>query len=92
MALLYDRRRVKAFRRAIELTVRPGDVVADLGAGLGILSLFAAEDAKKVYAVEWSPEVAEAGAAVARANTSNIEYVVADARTVTLPEPVDVVV
>lgn len=50
---LIDKKRVQAFKRAIFHSVKPGDIVVDLGTGSGILSLFAAKaGAKKIYAVE----------------------------------------
>jgi type I protein arginine methyltransferase len=53
---LLDNDRSQAFRKAIKNGVREGDIVADLGGGSGILSLFAAEaGAGQVYCVENDP-------------------------------------
>ncbi len=91
--LLDDRVRTTAFLHAIARTVRPGDVVADLGAGTGVLSFAARRaGARVVYAIERGPILAVAQA-VARANRQDrIVFVHGDAHTVELPEPVDVIV
>ena len=43
--MIRDRVRTEAFQRAIDSVVRPGDTVLDVGAGSGILSVFAARAA-----------------------------------------------
>lgn len=90
--LLSDTQRLEGLKKAIETTVEPGDVVADLGAGVGVLSCLAARTAEKVYAVEMDREVYEKGVNIAKEQGfDNIEYIRGDAREVELSEEVDVV-
>ena len=93
-SMICDRVRTDAFRNAIEAVVRPGDVVLDVGAGSGILSLFAARaGAARVYAVEQT-SIASLAEELAFANgVSEIVTVIqGDATEVELPERVDVIV
>lgn len=54
--LLHDRIRMDAYRAAIRSVVRPGNVVADLGTGTGVLAFEAlAAGAAHVHAVEVDP-------------------------------------
>lgn len=91
--LLDDDVRTKAFVRAVRRVVERGDVVADLGAGTGVLSIAARRaGAKKVYAIERGP-IARVGAALTRENgLSGIEWIEKWSRDVVLPEQVDVIV
>lgn len=90
--MLSDAPRIEAYHRGIHRTVRPGDVVVDLGTGTGVLALMASRaGARKVYAVEHSDFV-EVAEEIARLNgVTNIEFVRANSREFTPPEPVDVI-
>ena len=56
--MVFDARRNAAYVRALEKLVTPDTVVLDLGAGLGVLGLYAARlGAKKVYLVEPEPVI-----------------------------------
>jgi len=90
--LLSDEQRVSEIRSAIEATVESGDVVADLGAGAGILSYLASKEAEQVYSVEVDTEVYERGKELLRdQGVDNVEYIKGDAQNISLPEKVDVV-
>src|SRR3954447_8117949 len=94
-ACLKDTQRTLTLRDAIRRVVRPGDVVIDVGAGTGILSLFAAEaGAARVYAVEVDPLLATALRRSAALNelADRIAIVSGDARTEDLPADADVVI
>ncbi len=90
--MLSDAVRVQAYHRGIHRNVRPGDVVVDLGTGTGLLAFMASRaGAKKVYAVEHSDFI-EIAREIGRHNGfTNIEFVQANSREFTPPEPIDVV-
>jgi SAM-dependent methyltransferase len=93
-SMICDRVRTEAFQRAIDAVVRPGDVVLDVGAGSGILSVFAARaGAARVYAVERTT-VAVLARDLAAANgvADVIEVIQGDVADIEPPERVDVIV
>jgi len=92
--MLRDEVRNEAYRQAIFRVVRPGDVVLDVGAGTGILSIFAAQaGARRVFAVERSA-IAGVARRIIRTNgfENTIEVIQKSLEDVDLPEQVDVVV
>ncbi len=92
--MIRDRVRTQAFRRAIDSVVRVGDIVLDVGAGSGILSVFAARaGAARVYAVEETSVAALAQEVAAENGVAEIVHVIhGDVLDVEPPERVDVVV
>src|SRR5688500_8629330 len=86
---LLDQERTSAFKKAIGISIKPGDKVLDCGTGSGILAIFAAQaGAKKVLSFEYDPYIAE----VARKNikqnnlTDKIEVMDGDIRSHEFPE------
>ena len=92
--MICDRVRTGAFRRAIDSVVRPGDIVLDVGAGSGILSVFAARaGAARVYAVERTSAAVLAQELAAANGVAEIVRVIhGDVTDIELPERVDVIV
>ena len=93
-SMLTDEVRTQSFLRAVLKTVKPGDVVLDLGCGTGILSYFACmSGAKRVYAVEQGPVIELAKAICWQNGYQNKVLFLNDWSTnIELPEPVDVIV
>jgi len=94
LSMLHDSARMDAFRRAIDATVQPGDVVVDIGCGSGVLSFMACEaGAGKVYAIEGGP-VIEVARELAAANgfADRIEFLAGWSIELGLPEPADVLI
>ncbi len=91
---LSDKLRLGLFRKAIRKTVKPGDVVMDLGAGTGILGLFAcAAGARRVYAVDAGGMI-QVARELARANGfgDRVIGIQGLSTRIELPEKVDVIV
>ncbi len=93
-SMICDRVRTEAFQRAIASVVHPGDVVLDVGAGSGILSVFAARaGAARVYAVEQTSVAVFAQDLVAANGVAEIVKVIhGDVTDVEAPERVDAIV
>src|SRR4051812_46934152 len=92
--LLANRARFAAFERAIASAVKPGAVVIDLAAGIGILSLLACRaGAGKVIAIE-SGEAGDLAKKVIAANgvADRVELIQAESWCVVPPALADVVV
>ena len=93
-SMLADTQRTESFLKAIMATVKPGDIVLDIGSGTGVLSMFAAmAGARTVYAIEREPIIGLARE-IADANglSDRIEFIEASSDEVDLPERADVVV
>jgi SAM-dependent methyltransferase len=92
--MLKDGIRTVGFHQAISQIVKPGDVVLDMGAGTGILSIFASQaGARHVYAVERTPMAVTAKDIIETNGLSErITVLRQDVRDVTLPESVDVLI
>lgn len=92
--MLRDGVRNEVYRQAISKTVKAGDVVLDVGAGTGILSLFAAQaGARKVFAVERTNMVEMIEKLAERNGVQDvIEIFQSDIETFHASESVDVIV
>lgn len=92
--MLLDESRMKGFEEAIQRAVPPQGLVVELGAGTGVLSSFAARNARKVWGVERNPQMAEVATRLINENglSDRVEIIRADAKDYCPPEPVDVVI
>lgn len=89
-----DRQRHDAYEAALIASVKPGDVVLDIGTGIGVYAMLAAKlGARRVFAVESNPFVT-LGPRLAAANglADRVEFIEAMSTEIDLPEPVDVIV
>jgi len=82
------------YRQAIAKTLKPGDRVADLGCGVGVLGLFCLEaGAEKVWGIDSSDAIHLARETMARAGLADRYKCIAGSTFHTeLPEPVDLII
>ena len=93
-SMLVDEERCRSYMRAIFKTVRPGDIVLDIGSGTGVLALFAClAGARHVYALE-QDGVIQVARQICRDNgfEDRVTFVKDWSTNVLLPERVDVVI
>jgi type I protein arginine methyltransferase len=92
--MLQDRQRLAAFRRAMELHVKPNMHVLELGGGTGILSSFAARLGANVTCVEHNSELVRFARNAIRENglADRVEVIHADASCFIPKEPVHAVI
>lgn len=96
-AMVLDPLRTPLIKQAIEKTVKAGDVVLDLGSGLGILSFFSVKaGAKTVYAIDPDRDAMRAARHFAKTALSpdeaaRIHFLDGLSYDVALPEKVDVI-
>lgn len=92
VAMLNDRTRVSLFKQGIAAVVRPGDVVVDIGTGVGIFAMAAARaGARHVYAIEASAIAEHAERVIAASGLADRITVIRGWSTqVKLPERADV--
>ncbi len=94
LSMLIDETRTGAYHQAVSQTVKPGDVVVDVGCGSGMLSFLACRaGARHVYAIE-SEAVIEMAKLVAARNSfqDRITFYHDHSFNVELPERADVIV
>jgi protein arginine N-methyltransferase 1 len=82
------------YRQAIAATVSPGDLVADLGCGVGVLGLFCLEaGAEKVWGIDSSDAIHLAREVMDRAGfAERYECIAGSTFRTELPEQVDVII
>ena len=91
-AMIDDRIRVEAYLEAMRRTIKPGDVVVELGTGIGFFAVMACRlGARRIYAIEPNDAIHVARElAAANGCADRIEFIQDLSTNVTLPEPADV--
>ena len=94
LSMLLDTARMDSYRRAINATILPDDIVLDIGCGTGVLAFMACEaGAKKVYAIEGGP-VIDVAKELAEENgfADRIEFLSGWSIDLGIPEPANVLI
>lgn len=94
LGLLKDKHRIETFREAISKSVRTGDVVLDLGTGLGTFAFFAAKaGAGKVYGID-KKDIVEMAKELCKFNNlqEKVIFYKGYSDKINLPEKVDLIV
>lgn len=94
-AMLGDRSRLDGYDKALSQVIKPGSVVADVGAGtLALTALALRHGAGLVYAIEADPELVAVAERIIEASgwAGRVSLIHGDARFVSLPGKVDVIV
>ena len=94
LRMLFDKSRTLAFQKAIRETIKPSDIVLDIGTGSGVLAATAAmAGAKHVYAVELS-SMGRLARKLFEANglSDKITLIEGKSTNIELPEKADVLV
>jgi protein arginine N-methyltransferase 1 len=89
--ILSDEIRVNKYKKSIGQLVKKSDIVLDIGTGTGILAFFAANKAKKVYAVDYSKIIDLAKEIAIKNNLKNIVFVKSDLSNLSIPK-VDLII
>lgn len=92
--MIADTDRMNAYEEALRTTVKPGDVVVDIGTGTGIDAFLACQlGARHVYAIEKNPAI-QVARDIAKANgfEDKITFIQNLSTKVHLPEKADVMV
>lgn len=92
--MVHDEHRVNAYARAIRRAVKPGDIVADIGTGTGLLAFLCLRaGAARVHAIERSP-IIDCAKELADVNglSDRITFYAADSRDIDISDTVDVLV
>ena len=91
--MLSDARRIETYSEGLRKHIKAGDVVFDLGAGTGILSLLGSLSRPKViYAIEHSSFISVAKETAIRSGVNCIEFVHSNSRDFVPPERGDVII